>query len=238
MSDAAACEFKAYRITNLVSGKSYIGITRHGIDRRFREHVSVALRGGKRSALYAAIRAYGPQSFRIEHLCSARSWRAMVEAERALIDQHGTLTPGGYNLIRGVPQGKEDAPACFVRERKPMPQETREHLSRLFRGRAISEETKARRRETLALKRAFGLVKSQRGMKRSREFSRAKAKMTDVRYAGVTYDTINHAASAAGVTWHTFNRWVSVFGADVPALTAAQRYGLRHRCGVKNQGAA
>jgi hypothetical protein len=233
-----AREFKAYRITNAVSGKSYIGITRHDVDDRWAEHRYRANSKRRRKGiLHHAIKSYGPEVFSVEHLCSSHSWDAIVAAERLLIDQYDTLAPNGYNQIRGVPEGREDAPRCFVIERKPMPQATREHLSRLFKGRHVSEETKAKRRETRALKKAFGLgPASQRGAKRSLEFRIRASKPVngerEVSYAGVRYASVPLAAEAAGVVdGRTFRRWVEIFGTDVPLLSEYERHVLRHAHG-------
>jgi hypothetical protein len=220
-------EFRAYRVTNLASGSVYIGITRYPVERRWREHVSCAKRGRGRSVLYNAIRSYGAEAFVVEHIASAREWKSIVAAERHLIDQYGSLAPNGYNLIRGVPEGKEDAPRCFVTERRPMSQETKDRISRLLTGQTISEETKAKRRETRALRKALGLTPSRAGIPRSREARRSIARVNDVSYAGVVYDTTPEAAAAAGVTPKTFRHWVGLFGHSVPFLSEHERHALR-----------
>ena len=91
-----------YKITCVISGKSYIGITRQTLARRWNAHVIRALnheRGA--SALAAAIRKYGRDAFIIIELGSEPSYARLVEAERDWIAHEGTESPAGYNLTSG-----------------------------------------------------------------------------------------------------------------------------------------
>ncbi|HVM96151.1 MAG TPA: GIY-YIG nuclease family protein [Candidatus Acidoferrales bacterium] len=91
-----------YKVTCTVSGKSYIGITRQSLMRRWNAHVLRALnnlRGA--SALAAAIRKYGKDSFTVTELTSEPSYARLIQAEQEWIAYEGTQSPGGYNLTSG-----------------------------------------------------------------------------------------------------------------------------------------
>ena len=54
-----------YQITNVVNGKTYIGLTTKTIKERFNGHVAAANHGSK-SHLHNSIRKYGSENFKIE----------------------------------------------------------------------------------------------------------------------------------------------------------------------------
>jgi hypothetical protein len=88
--------FIAYKITHKESGKSYIGITTRTLAYRWKRHCGDGQRG-----IGMAIRKYGKAAFDWEHVASATSLDNLLELERALIAQEGTLVPRGYNLCGG-----------------------------------------------------------------------------------------------------------------------------------------
>ena len=59
-----------YRITNKVNGKSYIGITKFPIEKRFKEHLYNATKRSLATYLYNSIRKYGEEVFEISHIAS------------------------------------------------------------------------------------------------------------------------------------------------------------------------
>jgi group I intron endonuclease len=89
--------YVAYKVTNLVNGKAYIGITTRGLRRRWKEHREPH-RSLKVSRLSASIKKYGVGSFTIEHIASATNIPDLLATEATLIVQHNTLMPHGYNL--------------------------------------------------------------------------------------------------------------------------------------------
>ena len=89
-----------YCITNLVSGKRYVGHT-NSIDRRWREHQSHARRGS-RYPLHAAIRKYGTENLVVTCVRVVRSsYVDLLQAEVEEISNFGCLKPAGYNLTAG-----------------------------------------------------------------------------------------------------------------------------------------
>jgi group I intron endonuclease len=93
--------FKAYRITNRLNGRAYIGITRRSLRKRWNSHVSWA-KCGRRGVLADAMREHGAATFVLEHLASARTWKDLCAVEAALICQERTMIwDGGYNVTEG-----------------------------------------------------------------------------------------------------------------------------------------
>lgn len=95
-----------YRITNLVNGKLYYGVTLGAVAKRWSQHLSRAkCELERQSALHNAIRKYGNDQFKIETVYAAVDAREAQAVERGLIAQDGTLTPRGYNLTTGGEEG-------------------------------------------------------------------------------------------------------------------------------------
>ncbi len=109
-----------YCVEHIVSGKKYIGQTRShrlnhgryrpfGVDGRFREHKSCAIRNTKNaqcSALYNDIRLHGPDVFKCStlELCPIKD---LDQREQHWIKALNTGHPIGYNLTRGGRVGGE-----------------------------------------------------------------------------------------------------------------------------------
>lgn len=92
-----------YCILNLRNGKRYIGVTTVSVAARWQGHVREARWGSKR-LLCAAIRKYGPEAFEIEVLAEMANGSGLGDLrdlERVLIQQEGTMSPGGYNMTAG-----------------------------------------------------------------------------------------------------------------------------------------
>lgn len=91
-----------YRLT-FPNGKSYIGITCRGREKRVRHHVITA-RTGSKSAVHCAIRKYGERSFLQETLLVGGT-KYLQNMEIAAIKAFGTLVPDGYNVGTGGESG-------------------------------------------------------------------------------------------------------------------------------------
>lgn len=88
--------YSLYRIVNKKSDKVYIGITKVGLSRRFSQH-KYSAKSGKKSKLYDAIRAHGPDSFSIELLETFDTQQEACNSEIELIAKFDNL----YNLAAG-----------------------------------------------------------------------------------------------------------------------------------------
>ena len=174
--------FQAYIISCRVSTRCYVGITGRSLARRWSEHVYDAKRG--RTVLARAIAKYGPENFSIEPICGFRSWADAQAVEDALIRQHGTMAPTGYNSMpggrgrsvgfkpspeaiersaaahRGLPCHPNTIAAAHARKgtRKPAGHGARVAASR--RGKRRSAETKAKIAAYWAARRAAGEFKT------------------------------------------------------------------------------
>jgi len=86
-----------YKIECEVSGKSYIGKTIQPLKKRIQQHQDC---NSYCRALSQAIKDHGWENFKFSTI-----WEGNVsllgEMERKLIDEHGTMEPGGYNLREG-----------------------------------------------------------------------------------------------------------------------------------------
>jgi len=89
-----------YKITCLISGKSYIGVTIRKLKRRWQAHL-LSAGNGKGHAIHAAIAKYGSDQFIVDEIACAADKDALMAAEREIISQENTISPNGYNLTSG-----------------------------------------------------------------------------------------------------------------------------------------
>ena len=147
----------AYKITNTITGKIYIGITSKTIERRFDGHLSAA-RHDKRGTrpFIKALREYPFDCWKIEIIGTAKTWESLCSLERSLIEQHRSTSPAiGYNVTLGgqgnlgyVPTEAmrvklAETARAFHQGRKRPPETGRRisaalRASRHLRGRAVS----------------------------------------------------------------------------------------------------
>ena len=85
-----------YLATNLLNGKQYVGLTLF-FDKRLISHKCAATN----SQFHKAIKEYGFENFVFTHIADAFDLQAACDLERALIQQHNTLIPNGYNMTVG-----------------------------------------------------------------------------------------------------------------------------------------
>lgn len=98
------CFGRVYLVTHGASGKSYVGLTKTSIERRWAGHIASALserRPVQPGSLQAAIRDYGASAFEVRELATAQNEGELAELERRYIQQLGTRGPGGYNMRSG-----------------------------------------------------------------------------------------------------------------------------------------
>jgi hypothetical protein len=88
-----------YKTSNLITCKSYIG-----------KHTTSNLEDGYLGSgkiLGRSIKKHGIENFKKEILCYCNSRKELNEKERELIKEHNTLSPNGYNLLKGGDGGFE-----------------------------------------------------------------------------------------------------------------------------------
>jgi group I intron endonuclease len=156
-----------YRITNLITNKSYVGVTTVSIDRRFKQHCWAAI-SGEQNILYKAMRKYGVENFIVEELAHAiGTTENLYELERQVVSQEQTQIPNGYNMTsggenppsqagkpsrrKGVKISEEDKQKLNLgglalgrawnkgKKMPPMPEEVRASISKTLKGRAKPE---------------------------------------------------------------------------------------------------
>ena len=88
--------FCVYKITNLINGKIYIGITKRNPKVRFNEHFV-----NKKELLFRAKEKYGKENFTLEIIEKDLSEEEIDEKERYYIKFYNSLVPNGYNLSVG-----------------------------------------------------------------------------------------------------------------------------------------
>ena len=93
-----------YKITNKLSGKSYIGQSRGKVGSRWGKHI----RGENRtynSAIHAAISKHGVKNFEFLVIDFCETIEQLDYKEQLYIKQLGTLAPNGYNITTGGGKG-------------------------------------------------------------------------------------------------------------------------------------
>lgn len=149
--------FEVYKATCSASNKAYIGFTQIGAKNRWSQHIAEAgkLRSKGGSAICAAIRKYGAQSFTFEVIFIGRTRKEAAEKEQELIAFYRTLSPNGYNLTSGGESGfklaeesKKKVSAAL--KGHPVSALTRKKLSNKFKGRPAPHARKPMAAETRA----------------------------------------------------------------------------------------
>lgn len=128
-----------YKLT-FPNGKSYIGITKHSIEHRIKIHIRPS-RGGRRLAVYDAIRKYGEDSFKVQILAIAHP-DDLPRLEIDAIREHATFGINGYNMTGG---GEGTLGRSFA-----VSNETKAKISKITKGRIgkpISDEAKQKLRD-------------------------------------------------------------------------------------------
>jgi hypothetical protein len=107
------------------SGKAYIGISRHGLERRWAKHVRNSISRRDKSALCDAIRHYGAEAFKREVLGESDDWKTLVQMEIRAISELRTRVPHGYNLTNGGDGSPGVIPSAASRKRMSESQKQR-----------------------------------------------------------------------------------------------------------------
>jgi group I intron endonuclease len=87
-----------YCITNLLSGKKYIGQTTQPLWKRWSQHCNVNSRS---MVIGKAIQKYGKENFIMELVYKAETLEELNLKETEYIKEFNTLSPNGYNLGTG-----------------------------------------------------------------------------------------------------------------------------------------
>ena len=142
-----------YKITNIITGKCYIGKTTIGYIKRFNKHIANCNKGINRR-LYDSMRHHGIENFTVELIYTASTLTELNEKEIEFISLHESLIPNGYNMTLGGDGGytlsnwtEEEKQALYKKQSENRigfkhSDETKKKLSEIFKGRSISEDAK------------------------------------------------------------------------------------------------
>lgn len=122
-----------YILTNVINGKQYVGIT-NNLTKRWNKHKNA---NGSAPALHGAIKKYGLSAFVFTHFADAFDCESAKTIEKALIKDHNSQTPNGYNITAGGEGSLEPS------------EDLRKRMSDSHKGKIQSEETKRKRSESL-----------------------------------------------------------------------------------------
>lgn len=94
-------KYTIYKITNLVNGMVYVGMTHKTIEERWLDHVSVSRGNTKRSCnIHRAIAEYGRNNFKIESIACTYDENMARKLEREWI-RNLNAVECGYNVASG-----------------------------------------------------------------------------------------------------------------------------------------
>ena len=167
-----------YQHTNLKNGKSYIGCTSKGLEKRWNDHVKNS-KSGSTLLFHRAIKKYGAGCWDSKILFECASKEEAFQKEVEMIESLRTYTQdhpeNGYNMTRGG-----EGPTGNIYNHT---QEAREKISRSLIGRVVSEETRkkiseSRKGRTVSDETKLKLKEASTGKKLSEETRR---KMSDSR---------------------------------------------------------
>lgn len=170
----------AYKITNKVTGKIYIGITTRTAERRFDGHIYDARRIKKVvRPLHAALRKYPFDCWEVQTIGTAPTWEALCGLERALIAEHrSTERAIGYNVALGGEGTLGCIQSAEARERRaakirgvPRPPEVRARISASNKGKPKSAKHMAK---SIATRRAMNFKKTPEQIEKSARAHRGR----------------------------------------------------------------
>lgn len=149
-----------YKITNILSGKIYIGQTIQTPILRYRRHCAPSCK----SAIGNAIKLHGKHNFTFEVIACAFDYETLNELEKFFIMQFNSLAPSGYNIDLGYVTG-------------PKSKESTEKGAAKKRGMAY----KNRRRGVIAINEETGETLEVEVVKDFLKFGFSKANLSNIR---------------------------------------------------------
>lgn len=124
-----------YKVTNVITGKIYVGQTIQPIEKRWRIHCS---KWSGCKYLGNAIQKYGKENFKIEILAECGNQEDLDNEENSHIEMFGTIAPDGYNLRSGGSKGK------FSQASRMKMSESAKGRPGFFKGKKLSQDHRAK----------------------------------------------------------------------------------------------
>lgn len=120
-----------YKITNKITGKSYIGKTVTPLEQRWKRHCKPT---SSCFLLKRTIQKYGPGTFTVETVATCQSLSELNQKEVEFISKFNTIAPWGYNLTSG---GEGGGSPC---------QELRDKMSSIMKGKNKKPKSEAHKK--------------------------------------------------------------------------------------------
>ena len=148
-----------YIIKNTKNKKVYIGQTTKTINERWTEHKYHAEVQDRNQLIYSAMKKHGVENFYIEELYEASKDESLDDLEILFIKQYNSMTPNGYNMVKGGSKFKDDNPMYHDEIRKKVSErfigdlnpakrpEVKEKIRQKALGKKASDETKKKMSE-------------------------------------------------------------------------------------------
>jgi group I intron endonuclease len=128
-------KYEVYKATNTITGKSYIGIAKYGMEHRKKAHLKKIYTQGKQPTYFhASLKKYGKDAFTWCILETCRDMNHLFEREKFYIDLLNTKSPNGYNMtdggdgVVGLPQEVRDK----IADKVSLLHKDQEYTSRLY----------------------------------------------------------------------------------------------------------
>ncbi len=141
---------RIYKITNMITGRIYIGQTTKTIKQRFNAHMFGANHNSK-NYIHRSMRKYGIENFIVEEIGIAYSLSELNQKEYDWIIKENCLAPNGYNLRsggnhKGISEETRQKLSIILKNRI-FTAEHRKNLSKSIKGRTYSDEIKEKFRQ-------------------------------------------------------------------------------------------
>ena len=184
-----------YKITNLLSGKIYVGQTRRTIKERTRGHLSTANHFEKfnRNGISYAIHNYGWENFKIEILEECNNHLELNEREKFWIKKLNSKTPFGYNLT----DGGAGALGSVSRKGKHLSAEHKAKISASEKGKVLSAETKEKLSKANIGKKASVETRKKLSIAHSNISDETRKKLSDARKGRIVTEETRKKISLA-----------------------------------------
>ena len=180
-----------YKVTNIATGRCYIGQTITSVQRRWQGHCDDSNRSN--SYLHKAIKKHGRESFRVDLLDTGFDKWDLDNLEIFWIKTFDSLAPKGYNLKEGGAHGKhsEETKRKIAETKSNLSIETRQKISKAHKGKRFSERTEIKPGQRLSPNTEF-----QKG-----QISPRRQPIVDSN--GQIYLSLQAAAQSLGLKSHT-----------------------------------
>lgn len=133
-----------YKVTNLINGKIYIGLTKKKLEERMKDHIKEVKAKRRNNFFYNAVRKYGWSNFKIETIDKANNYNELKLKEIYWIAEYRkthilyNMTDGGEG--RSNYKASEETKSKMRESRKNVSDETRRKMSEARKGKQTGKD--------------------------------------------------------------------------------------------------